>query len=85
MYKRQAFNINISCSVNEISEIFTVASLDRSRFKKLEDEIYEYIGESGKFGNDVAEHFNITTLALKGIVKRSEKLIFRGLRVERLK
>ena len=80
-----AFNINISCSVNEISEIFTVASLDCDKFKRLEDEIYEYIGENGRFGNDVAEHFNITTLALKGIVKRSGKLVFRGLRVERLK
>ena len=79
------FNINISCPVNEISEIFTVASLDCERFRKLENEIYEYIGENGKFGNDVAEHFNITTLALKGIVKRSDRLIFRGLRVERLK
>jgi predicted DNA-binding ArsR family transcriptional regulator len=80
-----AFNINISCPVNEMSEIFTIASLDCDKFKKIEKEIYEYIGENGKFGNDVAEHFEITTLALKSIVKRSDKLIFRGLRVERLK
>ena len=32
-----AFNINISCPVNEISEIFTVASLNRDEFRRLED------------------------------------------------
>ena len=34
-----AFNINISCPVNEISEIFTVASLNRIEFERLEDDI----------------------------------------------
>ena len=34
-----AFNINISCPVNEISEIFTVASLNSKDFKGLENKI----------------------------------------------
>ena len=76
-----AFNINISCPVNEISEIFTIASLQQQDFNDLETEIAEFIGNDGKFSNTVAEQFNMTPLALKSIVKRSEFLAFKGLKV----
>jgi predicted DNA-binding ArsR family transcriptional regulator len=78
-----AFNINISCPVNEISEIFTVASLNPKQFEKLEDDIFDYIGENGKFGNMVAENFNLSNLALKGLVKRSNKFCYKGLKLSR--
>ena len=78
-----AFNINISCPVNEISEIFTVASLNKKDFEKLEDEIFDYVGDDGKFSNMVAENFGISNLALKGLVKRSNKFCFRGLKLSR--
>jgi predicted DNA-binding ArsR family transcriptional regulator len=76
-----AFNINISCPVNEISEIFTIASLNAEEFKKLEQEIFDFIGADGKFGNSVAEKFNLSTLALKSIVKRSSQLKYKGLKL----
>jgi len=76
-----AFNINISCPVNEISEIFTIASLQKADFAELENEIVKFIGDEGKFSNSVAEEFNMTLLALKSIVKRSEKLGFKGLKI----
>jgi len=78
-----AFNINISCPVNEISEIFTVASLHPNEFKKLENDIYDFIGENGKFGNMVAENFSLSNLALKGLVKRSNKFCYKGLKLSR--
>jgi predicted DNA-binding ArsR family transcriptional regulator len=78
-----AFNINISCPVNEISEIFTVASLNNREFEKLEDQIFDYVGEDGKFGNMVAENFNLSNLALKGLVKRSNKFCYKGLKLSR--
>ena len=78
-----AFNINISCPVNEISEIFTVASLSGREFKQLEDKIYTYIGDDGKFGNLVAENFRLSNLALKGLVKRSNKFCYKGLKLSR--
>ena len=78
-----AFNINISCPVNEISEIFTVASLNRIEFKKLEDQIYDFIGQDGKFGSMVAEYFGVSNLALKGLVKRSNKFCYKGLKLSR--
>jgi len=78
-----AFNINISCPVNEISEIFTVASLSRPEFERLENKIYHFVGENGKFGNMVAENFNLSNLALKGLVKRSNKFCYKGLKLSR--
>ena len=78
-----AFNINISCPVNEISEIFTVASLNSREFENLENQIFDYIGEDGRFGNMVAENFNLSNLALKGLVKRSNKFCYKGLKLSR--
>lgn len=78
-----AFNINISCPVNEISEIFTVASLNNKEFEKLEDQIFNFVGDDGKFGNMVAENFNLSNLALKGLVKRSNKFCYKGLKLSR--
>jgi predicted DNA-binding ArsR family transcriptional regulator len=78
-----AFNINISCPVNEISEIFTVASLSKTEFEKLEDKIFSFVGAEGKFGNMVAENFNLSNLALKGLVKRSNKFCYKGLKLSR--
>ena len=78
-----AFNINISCPVNEISEIFTMASLNQKDFVKLEKEIYTFLGKEGKFGNMVAENLGISNLALKGLVKRSNRFCFKGLKLVR--
>ncbi len=79
-----AFNINISCPVNEISEIFTIASLNDEQYAKLEQDLYDFVGPNGKFGNSVAEKFNLSTLALKSIVKRSNKLKYQGLKLIRI-
>lgn len=78
-----AFNINISCPVNEISEIFTVASLNQHEFEGLEKQIYDFVGDDGKFGNMVAETFTLSNLALKGLVKRSDKFCYKGLKLSR--
>jgi len=75
------FNINISCPVSEISEIFTIASLNMGDFEKLESEIYDFIGDEGKFGNMVSENFDLTNLSMKGIVKRSNKFCYKGLKL----
>ena len=77
------FNINISCPVNEISEIFTIASLNEQEFALLENKIFDFLGEEGKFGNMVAEHFGLSTLALKSLVKRSNIFCYKGLKLVR--
>lgn len=77
------FNINISCPVNEISEIFNVSSLTDRQFKKLEEDIYDFIGDQGAFANKVSENFHISNVALKALVKRSNKFHYTGLKLTR--
>jgi predicted DNA-binding ArsR family transcriptional regulator len=77
------FNINISCPVNEISEIFNVSALNDDMFKKLENDIYDFIGDTGTFANKVSENFGITNTALKAMVKRSNKFHYTGLKITR--
>ncbi|MEM0467344.1 MAG: ArsR family transcriptional regulator [Candidatus Thermoplasmatota archaeon] len=77
------FNINISCPVNEISEIFNISSLDDKQFEELESKIYDFIGETGAFGNKVSEAFKISNTALKALVKRSNKFNYTGLKITR--
>lgn len=77
------FNINISCPVNEISEIFNVSSLDDDQFKSLEGDIYGFIGETGTFANKVSENFHISNTALKALVKRSNRFQYTGLKITR--
>ena len=77
------FNINISCPVNEISEIFNISSLTPQEFQSLEQDIYEFIGDQGTFGNKVSENFKISNTALKALVKRSEKFDYTGLKITR--
>ena len=78
------FNINISCPVNEISEIFNVSSLNEMQFKKLEENIYDFIGSTGTFTNKVSEKFCISNTALKALVKRSNKFHYTGLKITRI-
>jgi predicted DNA-binding ArsR family transcriptional regulator len=77
------FNINISCPVNEISEIFNVSSLDDHQFKKLEENIFGFIGDTGTFANKVSENFHISNTALKALVKRSNRFQYTGLKITR--
>ena len=77
------FNINISCPVNEISDIFNVSALDQDEFEALEDHIYKFIGDDGKFVNTVSENFGISNTALKALVKRSNRFSYTGLKLIR--
>ena len=77
------FNINISCPVNEISEIFNVSTLTDQEFKKLENDIYDFVSENGTFANKVSENFKISNTALKALSKRSNKLDYTGLKLTR--
>jgi predicted DNA-binding ArsR family transcriptional regulator len=77
------FNINISCPVNEISEIFNISSLDNGQFKHLENDIFEFIGDNGTFANKVSEKFHISNTALKALVKRSNRFHYTGLKIIR--
>jgi predicted DNA-binding ArsR family transcriptional regulator len=76
-------NINTTAPLGEVSEILSIASMNEKEYLKLEQRIFDAVGESGRFFSDVAEELGMTPTRLKGLVKRSDKLEYRGHRIER--
>ncbi|HEY6238552.1 MAG TPA: ArsR family transcriptional regulator [Thermoplasmata archaeon] len=76
-------NINTTAPLQEVSEILAIASMGTKEYEKLEGKIYDAVGEPGRFFSDVAEELGMSPTLLKGLVKRSDKLEYRGHRVER--
>lgn len=76
-------NINTTAPLAEVSEILSIASMDQKEYVKFEQKIYDAVGDQGRFFSDVAEELGMTPTRLKGLVKRSDKLEYRGHRIER--
>jgi predicted DNA-binding ArsR family transcriptional regulator len=76
-------NINTTAPLAEISEILSIASMDDKEYAKLEARIFDAVGDTGRFFSDMAEELGMSATRLKGLVKRSDKLEYRGHRIER--
>jgi predicted DNA-binding ArsR family transcriptional regulator len=76
-------NINTTAPLSEVSEILSIASMPDKEYQKLEKRIFDTVGDAGRFFSDVAEELGMTPTRLKGLVKRSDKLEYRGHRIER--
>lgn len=76
-------NINTTAPLAEISEILSIASMEDREYVKLEQKIFDSVGDTGRFFSDVAEELGMSATRLKGLVKRSDKLEYRGHRIER--
>lgn len=79
-----AFHINTSCSVQEIAEILSVASMDDAQFDKLDQEMAGLVGPEGFSARAIAEKLNIPLIRLKSLLKRSARLEFKGHLVKKL-
>ena len=73
-----AFHINTSCSVQEITEILAVASMDETKFDQIDQELSTIVGKEGFSARAIAEKFNMPLIRLKALLKRSSKLEFKG-------
>ncbi len=76
-------NVNTTSPLAEISEVLAIATMGQKDYAKLEQRIYDAVGTEGRFFSDVAEELGMSPTRLKGLVKRSEKLEYRGHRIER--
>jgi len=76
-------NINTTAPLQEVSEILAIASMNPKEYERLEKRIFDAAGDSGRFFSDIAEELGMTATRLKGLVKRSDKLEYRGHRIER--
>lgn len=76
-------NINTTSPLAEISEVLAIATMGPKEYARLEQKIHDAVGTDGRFFSDVAEELKMSPTRLKGLVKRSEKLEYRGHRIER--
>jgi predicted DNA-binding ArsR family transcriptional regulator len=76
-------NISTTSPLGEISEVLAIAMMSPKEYAKLEQKIHDAVGPEGRFFSDVAEELGMSPTRLKGLVKRSEKLEYRGHRIER--
>ena len=76
-------NISTTSPLAEISEVLAIATMGLKEYSKFEQRIYEAVGTEGRFFSDVAEELGMSPTRLKALVKRSEKLEYRGHRIER--
>ena len=76
-------NINTTSPIAEASEVLAIAMMSPKEYAKLEAKIFEAVGPEGRFFSDVAEELGMSPTRLKGLVKRSDKLEYRGHRIER--
>ena len=73
-----AFQISTSLSFEETQELLTVVLMDEAVFEALEVKILEMVGEEGCFANDISRELELTSLQLKGLVKRSVMFDYKG-------
>ena len=59
--------------------------MSEKKFKELEAKIIELIGSEGTFANDVSRDLGVTSLTLKGLVRRSVEFDFKGHNIVPLK
>jgi len=79
-----SFHINTTCTVKEISEVLSIAVLNDKDFTALEKKVLGVVGDTGKFAGDIAEQFEMSSIELKSLVKRSVKMEYRGHRIEKI-
>ena len=63
--------------------MLAIAMMGAKEYAKLEQKIFDAVGTEGRFFSDVAEELGMSPTRLKALVKRSEKLEYRGHRIER--
>jgi predicted DNA-binding ArsR family transcriptional regulator len=72
------FQIDTSCPVLEISDILHVVSLPNDEFRKMEDRMIEMVNNGNNFAGNVSKELDVSLTMLKGLIKRSGRLDFRG-------
>lgn len=72
------FQIDTSCPVLEISDILLAVSISDADFKKIENKIISMVKKGNNFAGNISKELDASLTMLKGLIKRSGRLDFRG-------
>jgi len=74
--------INISCSIMEISDIIYAATMTKKDIENYENKIRNVIkGDEGVFFGDAVENLKVSEILLRGVIKRSTNFEIKGHRI----
>ncbi len=79
------FQIDTSCPVLEVSDILHVVALPGEEFREMEDQMVAMVQSGNNFAGTVAKELDLSLTMLKGLIKRSGRLDFRGHVIEVIK
>ena len=80
-----AFHLNVMTSIDMIRDVFSIVLMGENDFKKTEERIYDLVTDEGELSREVERDLNFTPVQMRCIVKRSHKLEYRGMKIERFK
>jgi len=72
------FQIDTSCPVLEVSDILHVVALPSDEFQEIEKKIASMVKGGNNFAGNVAKELDLSLTMLKGLIKRSGRVDFRG-------
>lgn len=78
-------HINTSAQITEISDVLYITAMDEEDFVKIEQKVYDKVGDEGTFSGEFVKDLGLTPTMLKSLVKRSGRLTYKGHRIERIK
>ena len=78
----KSFHIDITVPVLELTEVLQAATMSEESFKVIENKIIDQIQGGENFFGTIASNLGCSPVFLKGMVKRSALLEYRGHRIE---
>jgi len=76
------FQITLSIPILEASEVLHVVTMPDEEFKEWESKIIELAKDKNTFIGYMVEKLGISQIMLRALIKRSDKLEIKGMRVE---
>jgi predicted DNA-binding ArsR family transcriptional regulator len=78
-----SFHIKVISSVDMLRDVFSIALMDSEDFARLERKIIKAVGD-GELSRGVEKQLSLSPVQMKCVVKRSMKLEYRGMRIEKI-
>ncbi len=76
------FQITMTIPIMEASEVLRVITMSDEEFKEWENKILELVKGGSNFIGYIVENLGISQIMLRALIKRSDKLEIKGMRVE---
>ncbi len=76
------FQITLTIPIMEASEVLQVITMPEEEFREWENKIIEIVKTENSFIGYLVEKLGISQIMLRALIKRSDKLDIKGMRVE---